>query len=290
MSITVVLNGFKRQSHLKRQIESVRLQTIPPLKIIIWNNGDPISGFENNSEIIIANNSQNLGVWARFSYALNAETEYVCLLDDDTFPNFKFFESCIKQMNIEPALYGARGLRFLSKNRYHPFTTFGWDAPNEHAEYVDIVGHAWFFKREWLGVFWQDMPPLGSSRLVGEDMHFSHMLQKYKNIPTKVPPHPAGSKELWGSDPELALKLGTSHEAISQSENALKKFDVAFKFCIENGFKLTHELNYVEKKGIVLGFGVTRFKVIKRLFAKYPFLDKLGRRIIKYLAKKNIYI
>ena len=30
-------------------------------------------------------------------------------------------------------------------------------------------------------------------------MHFSYMLQKYKNLPTFVPPHPKDDMEMWGS-------------------------------------------------------------------------------------------
>jgi hypothetical protein len=34
---------------------------------------------------------------------------------------------------------------------------------------------------------------------VGEDMHFSWMLQKYSEYKTWVPPHPVSDKEMWGS-------------------------------------------------------------------------------------------
>ena len=121
--ITVVLNAFKRQQYLKQQIDCVLSQTVPAERVLIWNNGAELDLHGYGDKLMVANNSHNLGVWSRFAYAINAETEYVCMLDDDTFPAPRFFESCLQQMEREPALLGARGLRFLSAARYHPFVS-----------------------------------------------------------------------------------------------------------------------------------------------------------------------
>jgi len=45
-------------------------------------------------------------VWARFFTAYNATTEYVCILDDDMFPEKNCMQNCIKLMEEEEALYG----------------------------------------------------------------------------------------------------------------------------------------------------------------------------------------
>jgi len=288
--ITVVLNAFKRQAYLKEQIDCVFSQTVPAKIVMIWNNGSQINLGAYGEKVMIANHSLNLGVWSRFAYAINAETEYICMLDDDTFPAPRFFESCLDHMNQKPALLGARGLRFLSSSRYHPFISYGWDMPNDKAELVDIVGHAWFFKREWLSVFWREMPPLGTSRLVGEDMHFSFMLQKYLGIPTMVPPHPSENPEIWGSDPELAMRLGTSKEAVSQDEGALNRFDAALRYCVSQGFLLCKDRPETTLNSLVIGPGVSRIRLIKKLANKYPKLGKWGRMIQRKLAKNNIHI
>jgi hypothetical protein len=60
------------------------------------------------------------------------------------------------------------------------------------------VGHSWFFKKEWLSDYWRELPD-PKYDICGEDMHFSYMLQKYKNLPTFVPPHPKDDMEMWGS-------------------------------------------------------------------------------------------
>ena len=287
-SITVVLNGYKRQAFLNHQIEAVKHQTIPPDEILIWNNGDFIESKNFDPNIFIANSSKNFGVWSRFSYALNAESEYICVLDDDTIPGKRFFENCISTMKISPGLLGARGLRFFSKNRYQPNKSFGWDNPNEELKVVDIVGHAWFFKKEWLCYFWRELPLNNSSRLVGEDIHFSYTLQKYAGIKTIVPPHPLNNKDYWGSDPVMALKLGTGTESISQNNKVLDTFDKVLKIYTSAGFKFYKEEN--NERHLVIGPGIARFAIIKKIAHKFPIVRKLGKNLKSFLASRNIHI
>ena len=287
-SITVVLNGYKRQEFLNLQINAVRNQTIPPDEILIWNNGDYIDFKNFDKNIFIANSSKNFGVWSRFSFALNAETEYICVLDDDTIPGKSFFENCLSTMQISPGLLGARGLRFLSKNRYEPHKSFGWDNPNEELKVVDIVGHAWFFKKEWLCYFWRELPLSNSSRLVGEDIHFSYTLQKYAGIKTIVPPHPIKNKDYWGSDPLMALRLGTGIESISQHNSALDNFDKVLSIYTSAGFKLNKDEK--DERHLVIGPGITRFAIIKKIANKFPIVRKLGKNFKSFLASRHIYI
>ncbi len=63
---------------------------------------------------------------------------------------------------------------------------------------LPVVGHSWFFKKEWLSHMWREQPD-PKYNTCGEDMHFSYMLQKYAGIKTFVPPHPKNDKEMWGS-------------------------------------------------------------------------------------------
>lgn len=288
--ISVILNAYKRQHVLNAQIKNVLEQSKPAERVLIWNNGTHLNIKNFEDKVVVANSSENLGVWSRFAFALNADTEYVCVLDDDTFPSNRFFESCLEQMRRKPALLGCRGLRFLSHSRYHPFQSFGWDCPNENAEVVDIVGHAWFFKREWLSIFWREQPKAGVSRLVGEDMHFSYTLQKYLNIETVVPAHPKNDISIWGSNPEMALELGTSKEAISQKESALRKFDEALKSYTSSGFKLYKDQHKLPENGYVIGPGLSRSKLIKNLASKYPKFGSFSRKIQKKLIDFKIHI
>jgi hypothetical protein len=288
--ITVILNAYKRQQFLEQQISCVLSQTVSPECILVWNNGDELDLKLYGDKVMIANHSHNTGVWSRFAYALNAQTEYVCILDDDTFPESKFFESCLKQMATEPALLGTRGLRFLSSSKYAPNIQIGWNAPNEKTEVVDIVGHAWFFKRVWLSAFWRELPTIGTSRLVGEDMHFSFMLQKYLGVRTMVPPHPLSEPEIWGSNPELGVVVGTSKDAISLGDDSLNKFDIAFRHYTSSGFKLCKDGSGARWEGTIVGPGVSNITFFRIIAQKVPPLAKLGRWVKKKLAEYKLHI
>ena len=143
---------------------------------------------------VVTTSNANFGVWARFAYALNAQTEYICVLDDDTVPGSKWLENCVNTIKQTEGLLGAIGVVFKDHD-YINYDRHGWAAPNEKTVPVDIVGHSWFFKREWLGEFWREAP-IPESRICGEDMHFSYTLQKYLNLNTYVPPHQVNNKSL----------------------------------------------------------------------------------------------
>lgn len=235
-NVTVILNSFKRQQFLKEQIECINNQTIKPKEIMIWNNNPDIEiKIENTTT---ANSNKNFGVWARFAYALNAKTEYVCIFDDDTVPGNKWLENCHETIKNHEGLLGTIGLIFENTNSYYPHKRYGWDNNNEETQRVDIVGHCWFFKREWLPYFWMETPMEGFD-LVGEDMHFSYILQKYLKLNTYVPPHPKGKKEMWGSI--RGWDYGTAPHGISHNNNNLNNIVSYYKALQEKGFKIINQ-------------------------------------------------
>lgn len=227
--ITAILNGYRRQHYLDRQIEALRAQTVPPQDIMIWHNA-PGEDMSFNTDVAFKSTSaysmSNLGVWARFAFALNARTEYICIFDDDTFPGSRWFENCLATMQKQEALLGTVGLLYHEPpppfspdvSYKNPYSRHGWVDRGNNLEpvQVDFVGHAWFFRREWLSTFWRELPDPQYS-LCGEDMHFSFMLQKYLGIPTIVPPHPPGERDLWGS---IDGELGNDSVALSIDNTA----------------------------------------------------------------------
>jgi hypothetical protein len=64
-------------------------------------------------------------------------------------------------------------------------------------------------------------------------------LQKH-NIPTLVPPHPAGKYEYFGSNPLLAYKYGCDENSTCGIPQVKKGFQNFLKQCIDNGFKLLY--------------------------------------------------
>jgi hypothetical protein len=236
--VTVILNGYKRSSHFQKQLEAIKSQTLRPKEIMFWQNKGDV--FDKNLTINTthAECNKNLGVWARFAFALNAQTEYICVFDDDTIPGKKWLENCYNTIQTHDGLLGTIGVKFQDKNNYVNNVRVGWDRPNETTEVVDIVGHSWFFKREDLATFWRELPDLNHSQIVGEDMHFSYTLQKYTNKKTYVPPHPISDMEMWGSKPDSAWSIGTDSAAISRDWSNMNTMNQAFMNYINKGFKI----------------------------------------------------
>jgi hypothetical protein len=236
--VTVILNGFKRSSHFESQLNAIKNQTLRPKEILLWQNKGEDFDINLTNQTTHANCNKNLGVWARFAFALNARTEYVCVFDDDTIPGTKWLENCYNTIQNYDGLLGTIGVKFSNENNYLENVRVGWDRPNENTEVVDIVGHSWFFKREDLATFWRELPDLDHSPLVGEDMHFSYTLQKYTNKKTYVPPHPVSDMEMWGSKPHTAWSIGTDSAAISRDWSNMNTMNQAFLGYINKGFKL----------------------------------------------------
>lgn len=211
MTITAILNGYRRADNLGLQIKALEAQSIPPTEVMVWHNNpgaDLAMNYAVATKTKSAYNNFNYGVWARFSFALNARTDYICMFDDDTIPGSRWFENCMHEMRRREALLGTAGILYIDPppadsaevSYYNKMAKLGWYANGNLATAVevDFVGHAWFFKRTWLSAFWRELPD-PKYNLCGEDMHFSYMLQKYLGIPTVVPPHPPERPELWGS-------------------------------------------------------------------------------------------
>jgi hypothetical protein len=236
--VTVVLNGFKRSNHFHKQLDAIKNQTLKPSEILLWQNkGETFDG-DLTEQTTHANCNKNLGVWARFAFALNAKTEYVCVFDDDTIPGVKWLENCYNTIQTHDGLLGTIGLKFSSPNSYINNVRIGWDRPNENVEQVDIVGHSWFFRRDDLATFWRELPDVNHNPLVGEDMHFSYTLQKYTNKKTYVPPHPQNDMEMWGSNPDSAWDIGTDNVAISKDWGNMNSMNLEFLNYINKGFKI----------------------------------------------------
>jgi hypothetical protein len=236
--VSVVLNGFERPHTFPLQLQALNNQTVQPLEILTWINGSyKIHDFDykllNQTKLSI--NSFNYGVWARFSFALNTRGDYVCIFDDDTIPGPRWIENCLSCMEKQEGLYGAIGIIFEDLD-YIKYNRHGWANPNEEIVQTDIVGHCWFFPREYLSAFWREATiPLSS--VCGEDMHLSYSIQKYLGKSTFVPPHPKENKDLWGSDLlDTAYRFGVDTAAVSVNYHQIH-FGKSLKHYYNKGFK-----------------------------------------------------
>jgi len=290
-TVSVLINVYKRVNLLQKQIEAIESKSYRVKEIFIWNNygGKKLpSKITSKYKCVIAN--YNFGVWARFAFALNIDSDFICLFDDDTVPGRRWIENCVITHKKFPGLLGTRGLRFLSNKSYYPFKSYGWDNPNNDTVEVNIVGHSWFFEKKLLNYFWSEQPPESFPKNSGEDIHFSYMLQKYHNIKTYVPPHPTHDPSLWGSSEKIGKKFGLDKNAISQQGDALSKFDIYFKYYIKNGFVTKINDSLIKENVFVFDFGLRRFKKFKSILKKSKFIFLLSKKIIDFLRKFNIHI
>jgi len=241
--ITVVLTFYRRPHTIIEQLEAIKSQTRKPKEIIIWKNSsefDLPKEVKDDTSITIIDSTKNFGVWSRFSCALLANTPYVCVFNDDTIPGKKWLENCVNTMKKVNGLLGTIGLIFKKDKGYESeYPRMGWEAMNNEIQQVDIVGHSWFFKREWIHQLWSAVPNYNFFFKSGEDIAFSWALQKI-GINTYVPPHPREDQEMFGSIPSKAWKYGLENVSITASG---ANFDYALNYFSDRGFKKLREFS-----------------------------------------------
>ncbi len=215
-NVTVILNSYRRPYNLKMQIDAIRNQTIKPTEIWLWINDHEDNKAFDYSELNIDKvfkNDYNWKFYGRFAAALLTDTEYVAIFDDDTIPGSRWFENCLKTMSIKEGILGSAGVT-LNSDKYIDHVRCGWPSQNKETTRVDLVGHAWFFKRDWLQYLWREKPTTWDN---GEDIQFSYLAQKYGNIQTFCPPHPPENKSMHGSI--LGNELGIDDKATSTNSS-----------------------------------------------------------------------
>lgn len=233
--ITVILNSYRRPYNLKKQIKALRNQTIKPKEVWLWINAHEDNKDFNYTDLEldkIFDNDFNWKFYGRFAAALLADTEYVAIFDDDTIPGSRWFENCLDTMSINKGILGSAGVILNNKN-YIEHERCGWPSKNEKTTEVDLVGHAWFFKRDWLQYLWKEKPPLWDN---AEDIQFSYSAQKYGNIKTFCPPHPKDNIEMHGSI--LGNELGIDNKATSTNSSVPhQQFFSERNFCVQHALK-----------------------------------------------------
>jgi len=230
--ITVILNLYRRPDYLWEQLEAIKSQTVQPKEVWLWVNAHKENRRFNPHNLgfdKVIKSSHNYKYHARFSLALLAQTEYVAMFDDDTIPGRKWFENCLDTMKETPGIMGGAGV-ILHDRHYVNHTRSGWPERNEETVEVDLVGHAWFFKREDLNHMWRETPVTLEN---GEDIQFGYSAKKYGGVKSYCPPHPVGDPDLHSSrKPE---RYGNDNRASSNgSLMSIPEFYHQRDFCISH--------------------------------------------------------
>lgn len=240
-SIGVIVTVYKRPQNLAEQLKAIRAQTVKPKQIMIWHNVVP--GVKLDPRVVegltVVSANPNMGVWPRFMIGLELNTKYVCVFDDDTVPGTRWFENCLLTMKTHRGVLGTVGVTFKHLTRQgwvkgDGWTRVGWPTPNEQPVEVDIVGHSWFFERDWIRAYANE-PRCGGQTTCGEDYHLSVSAQKQLGLKTYVPAHPKDHKEWWGS--VKGMELGTDQVALYRINGENDKRIATHAAYVEGGWK-----------------------------------------------------
>jgi len=239
--ITAILTVYRRGEYLAAQIDALRAQSVPPDEIWVWcNDGDvPLEDVSPLVDRVIVSNS-NWKFWGRFAIANLARTEHVGLYDDDVLPGPRWHENCLATIAAgHDGILGGSGVVLPLAGGYSSRHKVGWnghhlDAPRE----VDLVGHAWFFRKAHLRFMWAGQP---SSWQNGEDIHFSCMAAMHGDVRTWVPPHPEGERELWSCRPDFGKRVGRTSAATFKAAGHHAVLDEMVDACRAAGWRIVAE-------------------------------------------------
>lgn len=211
--ITAILTVYKRGEYLSAQVDALRRQSIAPTEIWVWCNdsGVPLQDVSELVDRVIVSNS-NWKFWGRFALANMVRTPYICLFDDDILPQINWLKNCLATYatGVEGIL-GGSGVLLPVEGGYSSKNKVGWNGLHTHeVTRVDLVGHAWFLKKEHLKYMWQEQPMSWDN---GEDIHLSCMAWKHAGIGTYVPPHPADDESVWSCRPDFGKRVGRTSSA-----------------------------------------------------------------------------
>ena len=253
--ITVILTMYNRPTSAIKQVECLVHQTVPPKEIWLWKNQSPTNSqnqlrhlvelSQRYPDVKIVDSNHNFKYHGRFALAQLARTEYVAIIDDDMFPDRKWFQNCIQSIEKVGGIMGGMGV-ILQQDRYRPNIKFGWqNHQSDHIQMVDICCQSWFFRKEWLHYLWMEEPLCWDN---GEDIQFSYSAKKYGNISSYIPPHPISDTALWSSDITMGNQYSGDANATWRMGNHFQLRDEICSAYIKRGWKLVrHNPHHVHE-------------------------------------------
>eukprot|EP00727_Mastigamoeba_balamuthi_P010251 m51a1_g5849 hypothetical protein (766) ;mRNA; r:327797-331385 len=197
-SVGVVLTVYRRTT-LETQLKAVLGQTHAPAEVVVWQNGRhvDISGvadrFADNENVSFVRSTRNFKFHGRFAVALMMDTEYVLVLDDDQIPGRRFVETGIRASREQNALVAGVGRMVTPTGLWGCSWCADAGYSMEDTE-VDIGGHAWLLRTEWLQYYWSTRMPSWDN---GEDIDLSASLKLLAGIRTIVPRMPPSDSSTW---------------------------------------------------------------------------------------------
>lgn len=237
MSITAILNAYRRPHTILEQIKSLRDQTIPPDEIWLWRNYHPDFTIDVKSLPVdkYCDSNHNWKYFGRFAFAMLAQTDFVAFFDDDTIPGNNWFKNCLDVFEKTNGIIGGVGLIQNDQENYMNHTRYGWPSFNESIVEVDLVGHAWFVNRYFLNCIWIEPPATFET---AEDMHLSYCCQKFLNVKTFVPPHPKNNSSMSSSLKGYELGVDSTTDSVTNHGSFFNLRDACLREYVNRGWNL----------------------------------------------------
>ena len=227
--ITVILTVYKR-NNLEQQLQRLYNQTVDISNIYVYQNESHVN-IESLKEQYdfkhIHCKDVNFKFHGRFTLPLLFDTKYTAIFDDDTMPNKDWLSHCKKLCDKNNCIVGANCRR---KSGYVAGLCDG--KFNEEPIEADLVGHAWFFKTEWIHYMWREAAPTFDN---GEDLHFCAACKIYGGIRSYLAPQKKDDPDCWG-DVDTALGHD-EHAAWRRKDHNSQRVDL-YDYWVEKGLEV----------------------------------------------------
>lgn len=190
LPVTVILTEFKRP-YLEEQLQAIRASG-PSLVWLVRQDGPqalehqhPVHMWHGIDRVILV--SPNSGVWTRFFLALEAETEYVAIFDDDTIPGPGWLSYALEHATATLVVgVGVVKGRPLDHYDWKLDQRWGWPgwpekgvSPYTDHPVVDVDwgGHCWVMRTSHLRAVAHAFSKVRRFPDQGEDMAISYAFQ-----------------------------------------------------------------------------------------------------------------
>ncbi len=177
--VLVILTAYKR-NYFKEQIEAIKVQKgVNIKKILLWQNGDYVNvDFLRDYGVEIIKSDSNIKYHGRFTLPLLFDNiEYTAIFDDDTICSEGWLQNAIRCVDEKNGIAGQNGRTYNPNTKL--YTGIGDDGYCPDDIKVDLVGHCWVFKTEWVRFLWAQKQ---ASYETGEDIQFCMSARYHGNI------------------------------------------------------------------------------------------------------------
>ncbi|TVU39466.1 hypothetical protein EJB05_12886 [Eragrostis curvula] len=313
--VTVILNHFKRGT-LRAQLEQLRRQTLPFHRVWVLSFGSPrekeasfrrvveaYSRGRDDPRVSFVSSDYNFRYYGRFQVALQSDgADYVYVMDDDMIPGARMLEILCHVAGTDRYANAALGsigrilpfqqaadrtfpsyrTMFRSKEAglYLPYKPYNISV--DRVVQVDLLCSSWFLPAGLVKTLFVETPP---TFMTGEDLHLSHMLQKYAGAGSFVLPVDAADRATWG---DTDHRLAYVHTTTATSKDMVRARDDQWWRALASGYVTRWAAMHPQKVDAVLyAHTLGEVRALAPLLRKFR-ANEDGRRRTAYLVVSGV--